>query len=193
MNTLQHHPIFELHMTPHLGSKEQVELFMTQCNAHNIKTFLVDNGMNKVSTHLMTSVVCKGAEALATAKTIIEKITKETGLLMARSKIEVPMRKDFDYVSGDNYYEVHVELDLQGMAIEDVPFDNTLWSYSHRPDKAQGMLTMRARNITAPVFRQKAEDSMKEFEPFIKDKGVQFEKCISDTNAKMDADWMIGY
>lgn len=193
MQTSRGVPIFELHISPKLGTPEQVAMFIGTCKIAGIKAFLVDNGMGKVSTHLMTSAVCRGGRALSEAKWAIQAIAEKVGLPIARNKVEVPMSQGFDYVTGSDYYEVHVELDLKGKCIEDVPFDNQLWSYSHRPDKNQGMLTMRARNTTAPIFRLKAKESMAEFDDFIKPAGVQFEKCIADDNSQMDADWMIGY
>lgn len=125
--------IYELHITADNSNAAQAALFMQECKQAGVKAFFVDNGINKVSTHLMTSVICKGGDALAQAQKTIQFASARSGAQITRTKVEVPPGPGFDYVAGSMYYEVHVE--VKGEHACDIPFDHHLWSCSARPDK----------------------------------------------------------
>lgn len=188
--------ITELHVTVEHTTDERNNSFIAACKEAGIKAFVVINGVNEVSRHLMTSSVCKTAKAMELIMEIIELNAKLLGLKVIRKKAEVPAGKDFGFVysfgSIDPYYEAHAEIKTNN--IHSVPFDCNLWSVSARLDKpGEYLLTMRARNRTLPYFRNTCMESVKDFASYLSNPVVQLERCISDDNVKLDADWLVNF
>lgn len=187
--------VYELHITPEMKNPDTTRGFIERCKDAGVKAFVVANGKDKVSEHLMTSYIAHGDDALQKAYQTIRGIAKDLGLGILRTKIEVPATVPGDYVAGDYYYEAHFEVEVA--KDQELVFDPDILSVSSRADKITGsdtcpfLFTIRKRNITLAEFKSFSQDTVDKLRTQYADVGsYHVEKCIADDNAQLDADWM---
>ena len=184
----------EVHCTIDSSDHLAVAAFKKECEQGGIKVIIVENGATKVSTHVMTSTVCHSRRSASLLITELREIACLTNTSLIREKIEIPPVKG-DRVSGQNYFELHVNVCVPDLARLD--FDRTKWFVSQNINKRSNdglpihMLTARSYNISLEEFLKSCHKSMTSFETAIyKEDPIFTEKCIHDSNPCLDEHWM---
>lgn len=190
MNTLHH----EIHCTISDEDKTALTRFIDLCIKNNIKIINVDNGITKISRHVMTSSTKTSYDDAKDVLWVLDLFSGISGAKIIRKKIEVQPSL-VDYVQENEYFELHANIRVEN--ISETVFDNTKWFVSQNADKkildnkSLYMLTMRSYNTTIVDFQKDAKESLESFKHLLDDKEHFFiEKCIFDDNVQLDEHWM---
>lgn len=189
--------IHEVHCTVCDEDKVGLDRFLSLCAHNKIKVIHVDNGITKVSRHIMTTSTQESLDDAHRRVWFINQIAGVCGIKVLRRKIEV-QPSAVDAVFDDHYFEMHANIRVAD--ISDAVYDYTKWFVSQNAgkavigDKKLYMLTMRGYNTTLAQFEKEAHESLQSFKHLLDDKEHLFiEKCILDDNVKMDDHWMRPY
>lgn len=187
--------IHEVHCTIDHSNLVAATIFEELAKAKGIKIIHIDNGVTKVSRHVMTSVKAYGLGGAQDYLATIHRIAKDAGVGVLRNKIEKAPGDQNEVVQGEEYFELHAS--IRCVDISEVDYDANKWFVSQSPSKVLKdgkqlyLLTARGYRTTLEAFKKGCMKSMESFKHLLDTDEHQFvEKCIMDDNVKLDEHWM---
>lgn len=183
--------VFEIHITVDCSDKER---FKIDCQTIGVKPILIDT---LVDEQLMTS---SKHESVNYDSTVNEIVNKLNGLnyKIRRIKVEIFPDDSIPYL----YYESHLRLKLP---ITFRYFDNIKViadKYNAHTSRnafkvdpinkiIYWMLTLRDKESTISVFKQKVDILHKELSKICEVDKIEIEQCVLDTNESIDNKWFL--